>query len=153
LAGGRIIGIAKVELSGGVDPVWNGPIGDRVKIHFQDLALAVGARLRDAYRENGLTNLAVERLVVPEYFLLDQLLCDGAAALRDRTLLQVGAGGAGNRGEIDALVYPETVVLNGNRRVDHDHRHLCQRDAVLGAIVRELIEEHTLVVIDANAVL
>src|SRR5262245_64650104 len=73
--------------------------------------------------------------------------------MADAVLHDIGVSRADDRGEIDTLVIPEGMVLDGDGRVDDADRYLRQRYAVLHAGVREFVEQDAIGAIDTHAIL
>ena len=122
----------KVPLDRRLHPVGALPEVHGVQVLLEDLLLRV--LLVEPQGEDDLLHLAVHRPGRVEDALLDELLGDRRAALEDLTGRGVGDRGPEDAVEVDAVVGPEGVVLDGDDGVLEEHGHLVQGDvlAVLG---------------------
>jgi hypothetical protein len=96
---------------------------DFVQIEFEDLLLGIGAL--DLEREQRFLDLALERDLVGQKEVLGDLLGDGGGALRSTARavgLHVEDAGAGDAGEVEAVVLIEVLVLRRDEGVDHHLR-------------------------------
>jgi len=125
----------EVELAGQTEAV-DGPVAvltqvDLVEIGLQDLVLLVAPFQQQGH--DGLVELAPQGPILGEEVVLHQLLGKRAATLHRASGAQVGPGGAGDGGEVQAVVLVELAVLHGDQRADQQGRHLVQthQDPVL----------------------
>ena len=81
----------------------------------------------DPQRQQHLLDLAGVGLVEGQEALAGELLGQGAAALRQATLAQVGERRAGDAHDVDAAVAAEPLILDGEQRLDQVRRDIGQR--------------------------
>src|SRR5262249_51090183 len=106
-----------------------------VQIGLEDLFLGI-APLHDR-GEPGLADLPPERPPGPDQTVLDELLRDRAAALRDPAGANVRPGGSNEAVKIETSMLEEPVVLRGENGADEAQRNVGQphRTEILAAAV------------------
>src|SRR5262249_18494690 len=106
-----------------------------VQVRLQDLFLGI-APLHDR-GEPGLTELASDCPSWPDQAILDELLRDRAAALRDPAGANVRPGGSNEPVEIETGVLEEPMIFRGENGADQAQRNVGQphRAEVLAAAV------------------
>jgi hypothetical protein len=104
--------VAEVVLGGGGDTVDPFAEVGLVQVSLQDLVLGQAAFQLDGV--DGLAQLAVEGAGVAGDRELDELLGEGAPALGERPVAQVGHARPGDAPEVDPVVVVEAVVLDGD---------------------------------------
>ena len=124
----------EVRLGGRLHPV--GPLAevDGVQVLREDLVLRQA--ILELPGERRLVELAPERVGVADVEVLHQLLGDRGSALRDLALVRVDDGGPGDRPDVDAVMGEEAAILDRDRCVSDERRHLAlaQDDPVLGGV-------------------
>ncbi len=116
--------LAEVDVGGRGEAVGPAPEEDLVHVQLEDLVL--GEVRLDLERQEELGELAGDGLLPGEEEVARHLHGDRARPLP--APLQVGEGGAGDPGEIDAAMLVEPVVLGREDRVLHDRRHVLDLD-------------------------
>ena len=136
---GRVL--LEERLRGRLDAVRAAAEVDGVQVLGQDLVL--GELALDLDREQALAHLLLERArrdhvgldaglgilgVLTRVDVLDELLGQRRAALDDLARDEVGPRGAEDPGDVDAGVFVEPLVLDGDHRVLELQRHVRERD-------------------------
>ena len=117
---------AEVGPGGRLHPVGAVTQVDLVEVDLQQPVLRIPALQLE--REQGLLDLPLEAAVRRQEEDLGELLRDGAAALHDPVVAEVGVGGPRDAPQVDAEVGVEAGVLDRDHRVPEDLRDLAQRD-------------------------
>ena len=108
---------AEVDARRSANAIGAGSEVHRVQVALEDLLLLEA--LLEAERQDGLFDLAVDGHVGRQEHVLQVLLCDRRAALNHRTGVDVGRQRSSDRLEVQAGMEPETLVLDGDNRIDH----------------------------------
>ena len=95
-----------------------------VQVELEDLILC--KRALEAHGEDGLLQLAADRLLRLQEGQASHLLRDGAAALVGAPLDHVVHRGAGDTNHIDAPVVVEPLILDREHRADEVRRHVAR---------------------------
>ena len=95
-----------------------------VEIEFEDFVFSQPPL--DARREHHFTELAIDRLLGREEEVARQLLRDGRRALPGFAGAQIGEHGAQDRHAVDALVFVEAAVFDGDEGLRHVGRQIVQ---------------------------
>jgi len=132
---------------------------DLVEVGLEDPVLAPGLdlRRRQAARndpphgrqallleldgEAGLLRLPLPRDLAPDVEVADELLRERRASLDDLALLHVLDGGADDPLVVDAVVRVETPVLDRDRGLGEQRRHLVERDRLAVLLRRNRAEQ------------
>ena len=118
--------LAEVVAAGGLDAVVAVAEVDLVGVHRQDLVLRVAPL--DLEGDEGLVDLARERLAGREEDRARELLGQGRAALRVAALLEVRDERREGAAHVHAAVAEEVLVLGGDDRVAQDRGDVGPRD-------------------------
>ena len=105
---------------------------DAVEIHLQNLRL--GELSLEPQRKQRFLELAVDRAFLRQEEILGELLRDGRTALRDGAVQHVGDKGTPDAEWVDAVVFVETAILDGDECLRHIARHFSQRQRLAGEI-------------------
>src|SRR5215212_335096 len=116
----------EVGLRGGLDAVRVVAEVDLVQVLLEDLVLRPAAVQLD--RQAGLGDLSLERDLLADVEVPDELLGDRGAALHDLPRADVGPGGAQDAGDVDSAVVVEAPILDREDRLTHVRAHRLERD-------------------------
>ena len=133
--------LREVGLRGRLDAVGVVAVVDGVQVLVEDLRLRPLARELD--RETRLFQLALERLLLADVEVADELLRDRRAALDDLAGRHVLPRGARDALVVDAAVLVEAAVLDRDGRARQPLRHLAVRDRLAVALGRDRAEQRS----------
>ena len=133
-----IEGLAEVAARGARKAVRTLAKIDLVHVQLEDLVL--GERILDLVGQRDLGELARDRLLVRQEEIAGDLHRDGRSALA-KASAQVGPRGAGCADEVDAAVFVEAGVFDGQHRAFHHRRDLRDRHEV-AVLDAELPDQH-----------
>ena len=102
---------------------------DLVEVRLEDLLLGVSPL--DDRGQPGLADLSPERPLGSDQTVLDQLLSDRAAPLRDPPGSQVGPGGAQHPAHVEAAMLEEAMVFGREDRLDQHARRVGEAARVI----------------------
>ena len=121
----RARGAGEVRARGGLRPVRQIAVEDRVEVGREDLLLRPG--VVELHRETRLGHLALDRSLVGDVEVADELLGDGRPALDDAACPDVTPQRARDALGVEPAVVVETAVLDRDGRPAEPRRHLAQR--------------------------
>ena len=138
--------LGEVGLRGSLHAVRVVAVEDGVQVRRQDLVF--GEAVLKLHGQHGLAQLSVDRLLLDDVDLRDQLLRQRRAALNDAAGHDVLDQRAGNALRVDATVLVVATVLDRDRALLHPWRDLVGRDGLTILLVGEHAERGAASVID-----
>ncbi len=137
---GEVLGVfVEVGVGGRFDAVGGGAVGNLVQVHLENLIFGVGAF--DLEGENEFFYFTQKRTFVGENGVFDELLGECRGARDALTFERVDDDGTEETAPIDAVMFVEAAIFDGDRGLLHVERNFI--DAYEGAffVAVDFVEE------------